>query len=132
MLVGSLMLNSQKGGEKKQKMDLHDRLKAYIMVYNEAKREVGPEAAAVIVDQLGKDDRVAKMQAEKAGSGFPLGQQGPGQRQGQEGQGGKNVLYGDEPATDKQLEFLQRLNVQVDKPLTRQKASELIDQARAR
>ena len=40
----------------------------------------------------------------------------------------KRVIHVDEPATDPQIDFLHRLGVTVERPLTRKEASDLIDE----
>ena len=86
----------------------------YMQKYEQIKASVkSDEIAAVILDQLGKDRRVEAMKNGAA-----------------EGES-KRVVRGDEPATQKQKDYLAKLQVPFEEGLTRKEASAKIDEAKA-
>ena len=85
----------------------------YIELYGQVKANVGSdEIAAVILDQVGKDGRVERMSGN---SGFHFDNSGST----------------DQMKTPKQFGKLKYLGVEIPENCTKQKASELIDQAQA-
>lgn len=94
------------------------RLTEYVQLFQEAKRLVNDESvAAVILEQIGKDSRMQRIIDER-----------------QNGNGFANTLEvnGEQHATKKQLGYLKVLGVDVPAGLTKQRASELIDESRMR
>lgn len=86
-----------------------NRVDHYVRLFESIRNKVGDDQLAVaLVEQCGKDWRVAQMHAR------------PQNRQD---------ASGDQPATEKQLGYLSRLGVAVSKALTKREASALIDQA---
>lgn len=98
-----------------EKEEIQTRLEFYGDIYERALERVSTsDAACVIVQEIGKDSRQARI---NAGSDENLS-------------GVKRVINGDEPATDKQRDFLKRLKVKdVPADLNRADASEMIDEA---
>ena len=84
----------------------------YIELYGQVKASVGSDKiAAVILDQVGKDGRVERMNGS---SGFHF-----------ESSGSSDQI------TPKQFGKLKYLGVEIPENCTKQKASELIDKAKA-
>ena len=103
------------------KTEIQDSLKTYIEVFDEAKKCVNDDAvAAALVEQVGKDHRASQIRAERNGN-HAIHENGIG-----------NDSNDDTPATEKQLAFLRRLGVDVDGDISKQRASELIDEAQAK
>jgi len=73
------------------------------------KYKVGEETALALLHEVAEDLRV---QAEQEGRG-PV----------------RETVEGEEPATDRQLQYLKRLGVMPEKGLSKQEASGLIDEA---
>ena len=87
----------------------------YVELFEKVKARVGSdEVATVILEQVGKDNRVRVMQ----GSSGELDQPGDAR-----------VIMTDDAATEKQLAYLKQLGVSCDDNVTRKEASELIDDA---
>lgn len=85
------------------------KIEGYLALFNEIEKRTGDDAVALaILEQIGKDTRMAALQARERANGS-------------EG--------ADVPATSKQLAFLARLGVPVEPGLTKQGASALIDEA---
>ena len=84
----------------------------YVELFEEVKARVGSdEVALAIVEQVGKDNRVERMQS---------------------GNGSRNangVRNGDQSAPEKQIGYLKKLGVEVSAGLTKKQASELIDES---
>ena len=86
------------------------RLDVYMEAFEQIREKVGDDhIAAVLLQEIAKDNRMEQMRTER------------------NGQPTSNL-----PATDKQLAYLHRLGVEVPNQLTKQEASELIDQATAK
>ena len=86
-----------------------DRVDHYVRLFESIRNKVGDDQLAVaLVEQCGKDWRVAQMHARI------------------QDREDANV---DQPATEKQLGYLGRLGIEVHTPLTKREASALIDQA---
>ena len=84
---------------------IDDRAAGYFNAFEQIrKRVVDDKLATILLQEIAKDMRMDRM--EKNGNG-----------------NGK-----DKPASDKQINYLKRLGVKVDKPLTRRGASLLIDE----
>ena len=91
-------------------------VETYIQTYEQIKASVkNDEVAAVILNQIGKDARTAVMAGSGAVEDRP-----------------RRVVRGDEPATDKQKGYLEKLGVGFENGVTRKEASELIEQAKSR
>ena len=96
-------------------MEVESKFKEYLKLFEKVRDEVGSdEVAMAIVEQVGKDHRVtmmhgAKLNPETTSSGS-----------------------GDTSATGKQIGFLKALGVEIPEGLTKQRASELIDEAQAK
>ena len=85
-----------------------ENIVAYKNLYHEILRYVGESAPAIgILHEVAKDNRMALMHERRERSA--------------EG-----------PATEKQLNFLKKLGVEVDSDVTKKQASRLIDEARAK
>ena len=86
-------------------MEIYEKLDTYINLYNEIKEKVQDEQlAATILKEIAKDRRMMEIAAKNNGSA-------------------------NEPATPKQIGYLKKLGVKIEPGLTKQKASELIDNA---
>ena len=95
-----------------EKEEVQAKLEWYGDLYERALEQVSvSDAACVLVQQIGKDLRMTKI---NAGSDENVS-------------GVKRVINGDEPATRKQLAFLKRLGVE-EIPETKAEASDLIDE----
>ena len=92
------------------------RLEQYVEVYERLNTVVkSTEVTAAIIEQVGKDTRCEwLMNARSNGNG-----------------NGRSNGNDDEPATEKQIGFLKRLNVDVPTGVNKQEASRLIDEAQA-
>ena len=87
----------------------------HIDLFEKVKARVGSdEIAAVILDQIGKDDRVLAMRES-----------------GMTPRRDDVRIVNGEPATEKQIAYLKRLGVDFKDDITRQEASDLIDKAKA-
>ncbi len=86
----------------------------YLAVYERVNPVVkNAEVTAAIIDQIGKDSRCSWMiNGRSNGNDHSIGN-------------------GDVPATEKQIEFMKRLNIEVPTDCTKQEASKLIDEAKA-
>lgn len=83
----------------------------YVELFENVKAKVGSdEVALAIVEQVGKDERVERMQS---GSGHASR--------------AESGVVSDQPATEKQLGYLKKLGVEFGEGLTKQQASALID-----
>lgn len=91
------------------------KLSEYLDLVKEIRREVSePELVATLVTEFSKDRRVQEMRSERR-SLVEISH---------DGDSGNDV-----PATIRQKEFLLKLNVAIPKGLTKNQASELLDQA---
>ena len=99
-------------------IDTEQKIEAYVEIFEDAKRRVGnDEAAIAIVEQIGKDTRTAQIWAERNGNGDG------------------NTLAASsngELATSKQIGYLKRLGVDVPKGMTKEDASQKIDELTGR
>ena len=92
------------------------RVDDYLEVYERVNTVVkSAEVTAAIIEQIGKDTRCEWLMHDRSNGN------GNGHSNGN----------GDEPATEKQLGFLKRLNVEVQEGISKQEASRLIDQAQS-
>ena len=92
---------------------IEDRSVDYLELFGKVRSEVGDDQIALgILQELGKDSRVERMR---------LSQERVEAR-----------TNGDEPATGKQIGYLKFLGVQIPEGLTKQQASELIDEAQGK
>lgn len=117
--AGFFSSNELKGGANIMTIDtkyVDDRVEQYVRLFEVIKNRVGDDHLAIaILDQCGKDFRVAQM------------------REGDRGDRSGQSSNGDAPATPKQLAFLEKLQVRFDpKNLTKIEASQLIDEAQSR
>ena len=105
-----------KGGiEKMEDHKNYSRVAHYLKLFEEVKAKVSDDAVAMaIVEQVGKDSRVEKMSGLRSGNVQ-----------------GRTAEVGEQPATEKQLGFLRRLNVDIPAGLSKREASRLIDEAQA-
>jgi hypothetical protein len=106
--MGSDYQNSSQCKEVVQKMevDIRSKVKKYIELLETIKEQTGDDAvAAAVFHEVMKDIR-------SENSSSP-----------------KKVYNSDSPATDKQIEYLKKLGVQIPEHVTRQQASDLIDHA---
>lgn len=95
---------------KTQKQD--SRIEYYLDLFEQVKARVDDDHIAMaIVEQVAKDARIEKMARER------------------QGQDAARAEAGEQPATEKQLSYLEALGVEVRKGLTKQEASRLIDEA---
>lgn len=92
---------------------MHASIDEYIELFREVMDRAGDDsAAAVIVEQIGKDKRMAQIHAFQRGNG--------------------GVVNGDDvPATQKQLAYMKRLGLTIPDGLTKKEASDQIDAALA-
>ena len=98
-----------------EQQNMQDRAGYYLDTLNRVREQVqDEETARAILQEIGKDGRVEKM---RAGNGSVDGNNFGG-----------NSSQGEQPATTKQLGYLRALNVEIPKGLTKQEASELIDE----
>ncbi len=97
-----------------EQKEVQTNLEWYAAVFSAAREKVGDaELARVLVEQVGKDRRQNRIIAREDNPSAI-----------------KQVINGDEPATDKQRAFLKRLNVKdVPADLNRADASAMIDEA---
>ena len=90
-------------------MEMRNRMTEYVDLFKEARNKVGDDQIALaVLEQVGKDCRVERMNSparSKASSG------------------------GSSQATEKQVAFLKQLGVEAPAGVSKQGASELIDQA---
>ena len=87
-------------------METNETLDSYINLYEEIKSKVQDEQlAATILKEIAKDKRMMEIAAKNNGN--------------------------NNKATDKQIGYLKRLGVKIEPGLTKQRASELIDEATA-
>jgi hypothetical protein len=89
-----------------------ERLDHYVRLFEKIRGKVGDDQLAVaLVDQCGKDWRVAQMREREAAPR-------------------EQAANGEAPATPKQLAFLESLNVkQIPRGLSKADASRMIDEA---
>jgi hypothetical protein len=94
---------------------IDERVDHYVRLFETIRSKVGDdELSAIILEQCGKDMRVAQMRESEQRSD-------------------NGSARGDSSATPKQLAFLERLQVKyIPQNLTRAKASQMIDEAQAR
>lgn len=86
-----------------------ERIESYVVLFNEIKRRTSnDEIAIAILAQIGKDSRLAKMQSRERRS---------------------EMRSGEQPATQKQRAFLERLGTKIPDGLTKAQASAMIDEA---
>ena len=97
-----------------EQTQLTSKIDFYVEAFERVREKTGDDkVAAIIVEQLGKDERTAVMRGDQSRSA------------------GKQVSNGDAPATEKQIDFLRTLGVEdIPDGLTRRRASEMIDEAR--
>ena len=87
-------------------------LSKYLDLYERVKARVGnEEVAVVLVQEIGKDGRVERMRSGASVKAYT-----------------RLDANGDQPASRKQVGYLKVLNVKVPEGVTKQQASELIDQ----
>jgi len=92
-------------------MEIQNKVHKYVQVFDDMKKRVGSdEVAAVILEQVGKDNRCELMR--DGGVRQAVVNRDP-----------------DAPATSKQIGYLKHLGVEISERLTKEQASELIDQA---
>lgn len=91
------------------------RIEHYLAVHAAVSRLVkDPAVVSALIDQIGKDERCAMLSRGEWSNGEP--------------NGNGSV---DQPATKKQLDFMRDLGLEVPANVTKRRASELIDEARA-
>ena len=84
------------------------KINYYVSLLEKIEQKVSsPEKAMAILQQIGKDCRTERIQSSQV-----------------------SEYSGNEPATEKQLEFLKDLGVEVTPGLTKQEASDLISEAK--
>ena len=84
------------------------KINYYVSLLEKIEQKVSsPEKAIAILQQIGKDCRMDKIQSSQVSEDSA-----------------------NEPATEKQLEFLKDLGVEVEPGLTKQEASDLISEAK--
>jgi hypothetical protein len=87
-------------------IDIRSKVKNYIELIETIKEQTGDNAVAVAVfHEVLKDSRSENSSPQK------------------------KVYNSDSPATDKQIDYLKKLGVHIPEQVTRQQASDLIDQA---
>lgn len=92
--------------------EMQSNLDMYTKVFNQIKENVKDEqVAAVILQEVARDRRVQQNRAERQAEQEKLAR---------------------EPATPRQLEFLRNLGMTIPAGLTKQEASLLIDEGRAK
>lgn len=92
-----------------------EKLEYYIEAYEHVLKRVRIDQVAInLVQEMARDMRTGLIQQERRNHAH-------GSMQGQ-----------DVPATEKQRAFLERLGVSIPEPLSKHKASELIDEAQAK
>lgn len=85
----------------------------YVELFENVKSRVGSDDVALaIVEQVGKDARVERMNVGNGNSHVSRADSG---------------VIGDQPATEKQLGYLKKLGVEFGEGLTKKQASNLID-----
>ena len=90
-------------------MEMQNRMTEYVDLFEEVRGKVGDDQIAVaLVEQVGKDSRTELLRANRAASSEDVDPTA---------------------ATRKQIGFLKRLGVEVPAGVSKQDASELIDQA---
>ena len=83
----------------------------YVELFEDLKTRVGSDDVALaIVEQVGKDNRVERMNSLRAVND-------------------SGIANGEQPATEKQIGYLKSLGVEVSAGLTKKQASGLIDEA---
>ncbi|OQZ06786.1 MAG: hypothetical protein B6D36_03215 [Planctomycetes bacterium UTPLA1] len=107
-----------KGGDQHmtiETLSIDERVNHYVRLFETIRNKVGDDQlAAIILEQCGKDARVAQMR------GFDQ-------------RSDNGSARGDTSATPKQLAFLEKLQVKyIPQNLTRMKASQMIDEAQSR
>jgi hypothetical protein len=107
-----------KGGEQNMTIEtqsIDERVNHYVRLFETIRSKVGDDQlSAIILEQCGKDARVAQMR------GFDQ-------------RSDNGSARGDTSATPKQLAFLEKLQVKyIPQNLSRAKASQMIDEAQAR
>ena len=107
-------------------MEQNKRLDMYLELFEAAKARISDDhAAAVIVDQIGRDIRVEAMMEEREAA-----RRARREASGEAQQAGNGS--GNGPATQKQVDWLRDLGVRVPQFLTKAKASEMLDEALAK
>lgn len=87
--------------------EIQGKLSFYVDAFEEAKRQVGDaHVAAVLVQELAKDARMNQIQKDRQS-------------------------FNEGAATNKQIEYLRKLGVQIPLGLNKKEASEMIDGALA-
>ena len=99
-------LSQCKEVEHKMDVDISNKVRSYIELIETIKEQTGDDTIAVAIFH----EVVKEMRTEN--KSFP-----------------KKVYNSDSPATDKQIEYLKKLGVHIPEQVTRQQASDLIDQA---
>ena len=95
-----------------------EKMEEYLQLYEEIRRRTGDDRSAlVILQEVNKDLRMAQIREERESSS---------------GKGNGNGNRKEWPATAKQIEYLQRLDVPIPAGLTKKQASRLLDEAKAR
>ncbi len=90
--------------------EIKERIAYYLGLYGELREQCGSsEVAIAVLQQLGKDTRMAKIQ-------------------NWEKRNDENGTNGDMPATTKQLAFMRKLGLDIPTSVTKKEASALIDE----
>ncbi len=95
-----------------EQQDIQTKIDLYTQVFNDAKERVGDEAALAIVDQIGKHLRVAEIRSGKGFAAMAAFQNGD-----------------DQPATQKQIVFMEQLGLEIPEGISKREASVKLDEA---
>jgi hypothetical protein len=90
----------------KMEIDIRNKVKNYIELIETIKEQTGDDAVALAIFHEVMNDSRSEYSSPK-----------------------KKVYNSDSPATDKQIEYLKKLGAHIPEQVTRQQASDLIDQA---
>ena len=95
-----------------EQQEIQTKIDLYTQVFNDAKERVGDEAALAIIDQIGKHLRVAEIRTGNGLAATAVSHSGD-----------------DQPATSKQIAFMEQLGLDVPEGISKREASAMLDEA---
>ena len=102
--------------EEKMQFDMQSKLDEYLRLLEQIKQKTTDERTAVsLLQEVSKDRRSAEIREE---------------RETKKGEGKKGEAKNNEPATEKQKQFMKKLGIEYPADVTKQYASMLIDEKR--
>jgi len=105
--------NTCKEVDEKMKFDMQSKLEEYLKLLEQIKQKTGDERTAVsLLQEVSKDRRSAEIREERETK--------------------NNGTSDNEPATEKQKQFMKKLGIKFPAAVTKQEASMLIDEERGR